>query len=93
MVLCISFKFLFWVLSSNVMALQLNQKELAQRYASNPSNFFVFLGAGVSISAGMPSAYGLMQELKKRYYCSEENQKIDLCDMSNDGTAQKVQDF
>jgi hypothetical protein len=34
------------------------------------------LGAGASRSAGMPTAYDVIWDLKRAYYCLKENQEL-----------------
>jgi hypothetical protein len=50
-----------------------------------------FLGAGVSRTAGMPTATDLIWDLKLKHYCREENQIIDSHDINNGIIKNKVQ--
>lgn len=59
----------------------------------SPKNYMWLLGAGSSRSAGMPSATDIIQDLKRRYYCSQENQDIQNHDLSNSAIKAKIQNF
>lgn len=52
-----------------------------------------FLGAGASRSAGLPTATDLTWELKRRYYCSQENQDIVAHDVSNRSVQARIQAY
>jgi hypothetical protein len=52
-----------------------------------------FLGAGISRTAGMPSATDIIWDLKLRYYCREENQNFDPRDLNSDIMKNKLQSF
>lgn len=52
-----------------------------------------FLGAGVSASAGLPTANDIIWDLKKRFYCLEENQDIQNSDIQIQPIRNKVQEF
>jgi hypothetical protein len=41
------------------------------------------LGAGASQSAGLPTATDIIWDLKRRFYCSEEQQAISANDLQN----------
>lgn len=52
-----------------------------------------FLGAGTSRSAGLPTAYDLIWDLKRRYYCLHENQALQAHDTNNNAIRAKIQSF
>lgn len=52
-----------------------------------------FLGAGASRSAGMPSATDIIWDLKRRYYCTHENQDISDNELSNEAVRAKIQSY
>jgi hypothetical protein len=41
------------------------------------------LGAGASQSAGLPTATDIIWDLKRRFYCSEDQQAISASDLQN----------
>jgi hypothetical protein len=51
------------------------------------------LGAGTSQSAGLPTATEIIWDLKTRYYCSEENQRISIHDVQNPAVREKIDGF
>jgi len=52
-----------------------------------------FLGAGASQSAGLPTAVDVIWDLKRRYYCSEEQQNISANDLQNAAIKEKIDAF
>jgi hypothetical protein len=70
-----------------------DQKELIGIVSAKPQNFAWFLGAGASRSAGLPSATDLLWDLKRNYYCREENQEITRQDIQNDAVRDRIQSF
>src|ERR1017187_5835461 len=54
----------------------IEQGEFTSLFCARPQNFAWFLGAGASASAGLPTATDVLWDLKRRYYCREENQDI-----------------
>lgn len=71
----------------------IDQKELIGIISAKPQNFAWFLGAGASRSAGLPSATDLLWDLKRHYYCREENQEITRQDIQNDAVRDRIQSF
>lgn len=61
----------------------MNQQELTQLFSLRPQNFAWFLGAGASRSSGLPTADDIIWYMKRRYYCSHENQEISRHDVQN----------
>ena len=53
-----------------------------------------FLGAGASLSAGIPSGQNLVWEFKKEIYCSENNVSRELFkDLQSERNRRKLQDY
>jgi hypothetical protein len=70
-----------------------NQGEFAGIYCARPENFAWFLGAGASRAAGLMTASDIIWDLKKRYYCREENQELDRQDIQNQAVRERIQSF
>jgi SIR2-like protein len=71
----------------------MEQSELTQRFAARPQAFAWFLGAGASRSAGLPTATDILWDMKRRFYCREENQDIDRQDLQSDAIQHRIQSF
>lgn len=71
----------------------MDQFELTALICSRPQNFAWFLGAGASRSAGLPTATDLLWDMKRRFYCREENQEISRQEMQVDAIKAKIQAF
>jgi SIR2-like domain len=71
----------------------MNQGEFTGIFCARPQNFAWFLGAGASRSAGLPTAVDIMWDMKRRYYCREENQDISRQDIQNDAVKARIQSF
>jgi SIR2-like protein len=71
----------------------IEQKELIGIVSAKPQTFAWFLGAGASRSAGLPSATDILWDLKRHYYCREENQEITRQDIQNDAVRDRIQSF
>lgn len=71
----------------------MDQFELTELICSRPQNFAWFLGAGASRSAGLPTATDLLWDMKRRFYCREENQEISRQEMQVDAIKAKIQAF
>ena len=70
-----------------------NQSDFTALYCARPENFAWFLGAGASRAAGLKTASDIILDLKKRYYCREENQEIDRQDIQNQAVRERIQSF
>lgn len=70
-----------------------DQAELTGIFCARPQNFVWFLGAGTSRSAGLPTATDVIWDMKRRYYCREENQEIIRQDIQNDAVRSRIQSF
>lgn len=71
----------------------MNQGDLTGIFCARPENFAWFLGAGASRSAGLPTASDLIWDLKRRYYCQEENQELSRQDLQNQAVRERIQAF
>lgn len=58
-----------------------------------PQNFAWFLGAGASRTAGLPTATDIIWDLKRRYYCREENQEISRQDVQLEAVRSRIQSY
>ena len=75
------------------MAKQIDQVEFTSYFCARPQNFAWFLGAGTSRSAGLPMATDIIWDLKRQYYCREENQDIERQDIQNEAVQARIQSF
>ena len=71
----------------------MNQAEFTGIFCERPQNFAWFLGAGASRTAGLPTATDIIWDLKRRYYCREENQDVSRQDIQNDAVRHRIQAF
>jgi hypothetical protein len=54
----------------------MNLSEFIRIISETPEHFSFLFGAGMSQSAGLPTAVDIMWDLKRQFYTSEENQRI-----------------
>ncbi len=52
-----------------------------------------FTGAGAPRSSGLPTAYDLIWDLKRRYYCERENQDVQAQDVRSAGVRARIQSY
>lgn len=71
----------------------MDQSEFVRKIASKIDKCSWFLGAGFSASANLPTANDIIWDLKKKYFCSEENQNIRENDIQILPIRKKVQEF
>lgn len=71
----------------------LDQGDFTGIFCARPQNFAWFLGAGASASAGLPTATGILWDLKKQLYCRQENQEVTRQDMQNEAVRSRVQSY
>jgi hypothetical protein len=71
----------------------MDQGELTSIFCARPQNFAWFLGAGASATAGLPTATDIIWDMKRRFYCREENQEISRQDVQNDAVRTRIQSF
>ena len=62
-------------------------------YVQNAPQIIWFLGAGTSRTAGMPTASDITWDLKRRYYCLQENQDIRSHDLNNKAIKDRIQTY
>lgn len=62
-------------------------------FCERPQNYAWFLGAGASRVAGLPTAADIIWDMKRRYYCREENQDISRQDIQNEAVKDRIQSF
>src|ERR1700730_9308585 len=71
----------------------MDQEKFTSVFCARPQNFAWFLGAGASRSAGLPTATDIIWDLKRQYYCREENQEIRRQDVQNSAVRDRIQSF
>lgn len=71
----------------------MDQSEFVRRVSETPSHFAWFLGAGTSQSAGLPTAWDIIWDLKRRYYTTEEDQVVPPNDIQNAAIREKIQSY
>lgn len=71
----------------------MDQTEFIRRISELPGRLAWFLGAGASQSAGLPTAIDIIWDLKRRYYQTEENQKVSPNDLQNPAVKEKIEGF
>lgn len=67
--------------------------EFTSVFCQRPESFAWFLGAGASRTSGLPTATDVIWDLKRRFYCREENQDISRQDIQNDAIRSRMQAF
>jgi hypothetical protein len=72
---------------------QIDQGEFTGRFCGRPHNFAWFLGAGASATAGLPTATDILWDLKRKYYCREENRDIGRQDLQNCAVRATIQGY
>jgi hypothetical protein len=70
-----------------------DQYQLTSLFCSKPQQFAWFLGAGASAVAGLPTASDIIWDIKRRYYCREENQDISRQDMQLEAVRARIQAY
>ncbi len=71
----------------------MEQTDFTDLYCARPQNFAWFLGAGASRASGLPTATDILWDLKRRYYCQQENQDISRQDIQNAAVRERIQAF
>lgn len=72
---------------------EISDNDLISCFLQNAPQFMWFLGAGTSRTAGMPTATDITWDLKRKYYCLQENQDIQNHDINNDAIKRKIQAY
>lgn len=71
----------------------MNQSEFARIICEQPQSHAWFLGAGASRNANLPTAEDIITDLKRRFYCSEENQKFSTKDLQNEAVRAQIEGY
>lgn len=71
----------------------MEQPEFIRRYCTSPQLFAWFLGAGASRGAGLPTATDITDDLKRQYYASEENVRLETRELQHPAVREKVDAF
>ena len=71
----------------------IDQAQLTGIICERPRNFAWFLGAGASRSAGLPTATDIIWDLKRRYYCQQENEDISRQDVHLEAVRSRIQSY
>lgn len=70
-----------------------DQFELITRICIRPQQFAWFIGAGTSAVAGLPTAWDIIWDLKRRYYRREENQSVSRQDLQVPAIKARIQSY
>jgi hypothetical protein len=73
--------------------LDCSEQKFLGHFVQNAPRLMWFLGAGTSRTAGMPTATDIIWDLKRRYYCLQENQDLKSHDINNQTIRKKLQNF
>lgn len=71
----------------------MNQAEFARIFCERPQSYAWFLGAGASRNANLPTAEDIITDLKRRFYCSEENQNFLTKDLHNEAVRAQIEGY
>ncbi len=71
----------------------IDQAQLTGIVCERTQNFAWFLGAGASRSAGLPTATDIIWDLKRRYYCQQENEDIFRQDVHLEAVRSHIQSY
>lgn len=68
--------------------------EFIRIYPLRAKNIAWFFGAGTSISSGLPSAYDLIWDFKRKIYCSEQGYPVSLfSNLTDSGIRNQIQSY
>jgi hypothetical protein len=70
-----------------------SEQNFLGHFVQNARQLMWFLGAGTSRTAGMPTATDITWDLKRKYYCLQENQDLQTHDINNQAIKRKIQDY
>ncbi|WP_245460614.1 hypothetical protein [Rhizobium leguminosarum] len=70
-----------------------DQYELTSIFCAKPQQFAWFIGAGTSAVAGLPTAWDIIWDLKRRQYCREESQDISRQDVQLGAIRSRIQSY
>jgi hypothetical protein len=71
----------------------MDQAEFIRRISDKTDKFVWFLGAGTSQSAGLPTAIDIIWDIKRRRYCTDENQPLTANDLQNAAVRSKIDSY
>ncbi|WNV10968.1 SIR2 family protein [Tardiphaga sp. 709] len=71
----------------------MEQSEFTAIFSERSQNFAWFLGAGASRSAGVPTANDILWDMKRRFYCQQENQEILRQDLQSIAVKDRIQSY
>lgn len=69
------------------------EQKFLSHFVQNAPQLMWFLGAGTSRTAGMPTATDIIWDLKRKYYCLQENQDLQSHNVNNQAIKQKIQSY
>lgn len=72
---------------------RIDEDEFLRHFVQRSPQFMWFLGAGSSRSSGLPTALDLIWDLKRRYYCAQENQDVQAHNVGNHAIRAKIQGY
>lgn len=72
---------------------EIKEIDFRQHVSQTGKQLMWFLGAGASRSSGLPTATDLTWDLKRRYYCAQENQDVVAHDVSNRSVQARIQAY
>jgi NAD-dependent SIR2 family protein deacetylase len=72
---------------------EIKEIDFRQHVSQTGKQLMWFLGAGASRSSGLPTATDLIWDLKRRYYCIQENQDVVAHDVSNRSVQARIQAY
>lgn len=70
-----------------------SEQNFLGHFVQNARQLMWFLGAGTSRTAGMPTATDITWDLKRKYYCVQENQDLQTHNINNQAIRRKIQDY
>jgi hypothetical protein len=73
--------------------LEIDEQEFLRHFVHHAPQLMWFLGAGSSRSSGLPTALDLIWDLKRRYYCAQENQDVQTHNVANNAIRAKIQGY
>ena len=71
----------------------MNLSEFIRIISEAPERFSWLFGAGMSQSAGLPTAVDVMWDLKRQFYASEENLRIAPNEVQNPAIREKIDGY
>jgi hypothetical protein len=72
---------------------EFSEEKFIGHFVQNAKGLMWFLGAGTSRTAGMPTATDIIWDLKRKYYCLQENQQLQTHDLNNRAIQDKIQQY